>query len=102
MGVWIETLPDEDYTDAMAVTPYVGVWIETEWVYVSSLTRTSLLMWECGLKPCVKGKGSVAGGVTPYVGVWIETITDNNQEIKANVTPYVGVWIETRRVRADR
>ena len=56
--------------------------------------------------------------VTPYVGVWIETITDNNQEIKANtsllmwecglkqkylgyyedwrnVTPYVGVWIET-------
>ena len=32
VGVWIETLPDEDYTDAMA----------------------SLLMWECGLKQSVR------------------------------------------------
>ena len=74
----------------------MGVWIETEWVYVNSLTLTSLLMWECGLKPpTFLGRAlesssllmwecglklacsfylSKADIVTPYVGVWIETI----------------------------
>ena len=51
MGVWIETLPDEDYTDAMA----------------------SLLMWECGLKHKFGKLDKGKDNVTPYVGVWIET-----------------------------
>ena len=56
-----------------AVTPYVGVWIET-------------------------GRGERSGrncGVTPYVGVWIETLKRVKGEQGAIVTPYVGVWIET-------
>ena len=32
------------------VTPYVGVWIETERIPEEFATRMSLLMWECGLK----------------------------------------------------
>ena len=56
MGVWIETLPDEDYTDAMAVTPYVGVWIETSAYDALYAAAVSLLMWECGLKPSIDDK----------------------------------------------
>ena len=33
-----------------AVTPYVGVWIETGIFLYVSVVRMSLLMWECGLK----------------------------------------------------
>ena len=32
------------------VTPYVGVWIETEETKKAGETAASLLMWECGLK----------------------------------------------------
>ena len=32
------------------VTPYVGVWIETEVSRVLRGLARSLLMWECGLK----------------------------------------------------
>ena len=35
-----------------AVTPYVGVWIETGIFLYVSVVRMSLLMWECGLKQC--------------------------------------------------
>ena len=59
---------------APAVTPYVGVWIETQSTW--------------------KTRGSDI--VTPYVGVWIETIL-RSAGINGGrkVTPYVGVWIET-------
>ena len=72
MGVWIETLPEEEFEKRNRVTPYVGVWIETwarrknvgekevtpyvgVWIETkgglgSSSTVSSLLMWECGLK----------------------------------------------------
>ena len=33
------------------VTPYVGVWIETETELAGFVQSESLLMWECGLKP---------------------------------------------------
>ena len=36
------------------VTPYVGVWIETCPANPVSVTRQSLLMWECGLKLTVR------------------------------------------------
>ena len=57
----------------VAVTPYVGVWIET----VTSFSLPS----SCS--------------VTPYVGVWIETVCDIPFVMVHPVTPYVGVWIET-------
>ena len=55
------------------VTPFVGVWIETEeHRYVESHLR-----------------------VTPFVGVWIETALDTINAYDGFVTPFVGVWIET-------
>ena len=55
------------------VTPYVGVWIETEG----------------------RGRKLVNPKVTPYVGVWIETSVIAALIAGTSVTPYVGVWIET-------
>ena len=55
------------------VTPYVGVWIETESWIRGRTTARSLLMWECGLKRVEPVYQLNATGVTPYVGVWIET-----------------------------
>ena len=60
------------------VTPYVGVWIET------NSPRRSLI-WLC---------------VTPYVGVWIETNRERDSKKSKVVTPYVGVWIETWKNRS--
>ena len=56
-----------------AVTPYVGVWIET-----SDVEREEVTAY-----------------VTPYVGVWIETPGLVGRRCYRKVTPYVGVWIET-------
>ena len=55
------------------VTPYVGVWIETNVAVIASYAST----------------------VTPYVGVWIETRIIYQLSGTSTVTPYVGVWIET-------
>ena len=51
VGVWIETLTDDELINSCPVTPFVGVWIETT------------------------GNESAPppSGVTPFVGVWIET-----------------------------
>ena len=56
-----------------AVTPFVGVWIETAW------TAPRLAGFE----------------VTPFVGVWIETVDRRDCLRRLRVTPFVGVWIET-------
>ena len=51
VGVWIETIKEENQFVEPVVTPYVGVWIETP---------------TCD---CFQNHSQV----TPYVGVWIET-----------------------------
>ena len=56
-----------------AVTPFVGVWIET-------------------LCMC---PGCEVDEVTPFVGVWIETEMPAQYFQNLGVTPFVGVWIET-------
>ena len=56
-----------------AVTPFVGVWIET------ANMADVLKEWR----------------VTPFVGVWIETHQHLSQTHGLIVTPFVGVWIET-------
>ena len=56
-----------------AVTPFVGVWIETSRVLDASKTKR----------------------VTPFVGVWIETNVNGSNSSNVYVTPFVGVWIET-------
>ena len=62
-----------------AVTPFVGVWIET------------VSVCRCGLK----------WEVTPFVGVWIETENTTRTKKKISVTPFVGVWIETLIYKAE-
>ena len=57
-----------------AVTPFVGVWIETR------ISR--------GMSRAIR--------VTPFVGVWIETANHEHKKNGKPVTPFVGVWIETR------
>ena len=56
-----------------AVTPFVGVWIET----------------------CSIERAAIAQTVTPFVGVWIETLYQKTLHRCDSVTPFVGVWIET-------
>ena len=58
---------------APAVTPCVGVWIETALIIDARA---------CAI-------------VTPCVGVWIETIASSADYNQYYVTPCVGVWIET-------
>ena len=56
----------------IAVTPFVGVWIEMNDSTISAVSFT----------------------VTPFVGVWIEIGKKCTWELYAIVTPFVGVWIE--------
>ena len=57
-----------------AVTPCMGVWIETLSLHLCTLIKS----------------------VTPCMGVWIETLIDTANKInEIVVTPCMGVWIET-------
>ena len=72
VGVWIETLFILTSRSRARVTPYVGVWIETMRYDPDSLESGSHPTWVCGLKPLLSFFLRL-GKVTPYVGVWIET-----------------------------
>ena len=50
VGVWIETQAKKAAYQDLIVTPYVGVWIETPVDALSSHTRKSHPTWVCGLK----------------------------------------------------
>ena len=73
VGVWIETPCEAKKRRATYVTPFVGVWIET----------------------LQKSQENVNKSVTPFVGVWIETFLCSMKKEIIKVTPFVGVWIET-------
>ena len=117
MGVWIETSHSTSEEARTGVTPYVGVWIETEKEILIISMGMSLLMWECGLKLKIRRLGA---SVTKSLLMWecglkltaLRACIDNQrsllmwecglkQPVKVskckchNVTPYVGVWIET-------
>ena len=51
MGAWIETFAFARLKAPLAVTPHVGVWIETRNSTCTLSVVKSLPMWECGLKP---------------------------------------------------
>ena len=61
------------YDKGQYVTPFVGVWIETQSTSLDVLKQQ----------------------VTPFVGVWIETPVCWDHDYQWYVTPFVGVWIET-------
>ena len=56
-----------------AVTPCMGVWIET------GITKSEASVLQ----------------VTPCMGVWIETVSLSVLSLRQAVTPCMGVWIET-------
>ena len=72
MGVWIETALASMAQARASVTPYVGVWIETDVTAYSGRIMLSHPTWVCGLKLAVLLLLLLLL-VTPYVGVWIET-----------------------------
>ena len=102
VGVWIETNYGYNSYRDVEVTPFVGVWIETRLGYEFMRVEP----------------------VTPFVGVWIETVCCPHRPHHRQshpswvcglkplvlvagarwwrVTPFVGVWIETCRSCADR
>ena len=64
------------YVAEYAVTPLVGVWIETLNQKRPQRKLASLPSWECGLKLSVFDDWMKRVMVTPLVGVWIETHPD--------------------------
>ena len=50
VGVWIETQVTQLTTQLLTVTPYVGVWIETHISLYRLIGVWSHPMWVCGLK----------------------------------------------------
>ena len=78
-----------------AVTPFVGVWIETRCRLRPCRLAVSHPSWVCGLKQNNKIQKQWRRKVTPFVGVWIETTIFIFIVSDSEVTPFVGVWIET-------
>ena len=73
VGVWIETELYKYNYQFRAVTPFVGVWIETAECLSLANAYKSHPSWVCGLKLNFLGHNIVKTKVTPFVGVWIET-----------------------------
>ena len=73
VGVWIETESEEPLSALVDVTPFVGVWIETPPVEEPLLNLESHPSWVCGLKQQNEWSLNKLMQVTPFVGVWIET-----------------------------
>ena len=72
VGVWIEILISTLCNMSLLVTPFVGVWIEILLYISGNFAGGSLPSWECGLKSDCKGYKTARCTVTPFVGVWIE------------------------------
>ena len=76
-GVWIETDVRSEFTCYSSVTPFAGVWIEMQAFPTNSDITLSLPSRECGLKLRPLRLHCYIRIVTPFAGVWIE-IQDGN------------------------
>ena len=78
-----------------AVTPCMGVWIETCRFKVADDYGVGHTLYGC-VDWNVR-EVELCGGhqVTPCMGVWIETEMGRDTKDKVEVTPCMGVWIET-------
>ena len=70
-----------------AVTPFVGVWIETPRYAELKSARESHPSWVCGLKLVLVVILRRLAKVTPFVGVWIETYTSGDSLQKGKSHP---------------
>ena len=79
MGVWIETVDADIQSIERKVTPFVGVWIETQIKQKQyEAENASHPSWVCGLKLKIIEFIERRTQVTPFVGVWIETRQKNS------------------------
>mgnify|MGYP004451740535 CR=1 FL=1 len=78
-----------------AVTPCMGVWIETGETLAQGIGSASHPVWVCGLKLGCLLLVLMPLVVTPCMGVWIETFHKQHKAKVHQVTPCMGVWIET-------
>ena len=75
VGVWIEINFSCVALRDTFVTPFVGVWIEICYRrYKLSCLYLSLPSWECGLKSIIPVTPLIKPLVAPFVGVWIEIL----------------------------
>ena len=74
MGVWIETKAELDIYEAETSLLMWECGLKPAIYPASQFMAVSLLMWECGLKPKNWDRMNQLERVTPYVGVWIETL----------------------------
>ena len=117
MGVWIETILRALLDSDIKVTPRVGVWIETLYIYCHPQTvghspcgsvdwnidriggqekiETSLPVWECGLKPSKWYCNTSCRRSLPVWECGLKQIMVKKDWKQQVVTPRVGVWIET-------
>ena len=73
VGVWIETKLSYILNLDTFVTPFVGGWIESFWDCRKRNKKASHPSWVCGLKLVGVQRDGHSVSVTPFVGVWIET-----------------------------
>ena len=78
----------------IAVTPFVGVWIEIELSNFSSRSNSSLPSWECGLKCKWKWKINASFLSLPSWECGLKYVKHESDWGQNKVTPFVGVWIE--------
>ena len=81
-----------------AVTPFVGVWIETGIKKPARLGRMSHPSWVCGLKLYHQRRNNPSSRSHPS---WVCGLKHNNMGNVCHlltVTPFVGVWIETSMI----
>ena len=79
-----------------AVTPFVGVWIETVNNSLTSVTPRSHPSWVCGLKQKELQNGSKTTLSHPSWVCGLKQELARPRHTEPRVTPFVGVWIETR------
>ena len=80
----------------------MGAWIEIVTRRMQPHYRTSLPLWERGLKS--KNIVSTVHGsiVAPLVGAWIEISCISKKTFLIQVAPLVGAWIEITVLRLER
>ena len=103
VGVWIETIILREQTRTEKVTPFVGVWIETS--IPMCLTRAqarSHPSWVCGLKRCSATHLCSVSLSHPSWVCGLKQHTDDIADKRLQVTPFVGVWIETKSRITER
>ena len=80
------------------VTPHMGVWIETLWVYKIEVKNMSRPTWACGLKLNIKAIKWNRQASRPTWACGLKLYFFSHFLNLSMVTPHMGVWIETLTV----